>query len=642
MLFNLRGALDSIFVKVLLGLLIAAFAVWGIGPGMLAGNTRTVAKVGDTEVPTQQFANAVQRRAQQLQAQFGGQMSTDQIIKMMNLDYQVLNQMVTDAAIAEHLGEMGLRATEHQLAKEIRGFQAFQAPDGSFSADMMDTALRNAGVSKDELYGDLRRAVSRGQLLESLGAANLLPRSVAEQLYIWQAERRRAAMINFSASDIKDIPEATAEEMQAYYEANKGAYMTPERRSYRYVMLTPAQFADKVTLSEDDIAKAYEDRRGDYEQPEMRTLQQVSFETESAALAFIGNVNAGADFVETAAAATPFSAEEINIGVNSHYELETSFDASIADKVFALENGAISAPLEGLAGWNVFKVTNVTPGTSKSFEDVRAELETSMRQEEAVDLMFTFLPELEDAIAEDGALAPVAEKLSLTLATVTAVDAQGKNAAGEQVVTQQNEYVVMQDAYRRDVGVEAEVTDLDAQDNTKGVYLVELSEIQTPVQRTFEEVENELRTAWQTEERQRKAGEIAELAKARLEAGEDAETVAADLGGTSFDAKNVGRTGDGNSGLSQNIRRLIFDLALGQTDSERAADGNGYVVVRVEAVTPGNPELNTAAVDTLYGQVGQEFQSELYEQYQAYLLNTYKPEINSKLVQQIFRAETEQ
>lgn len=171
MLFNLRGALDSIFVKVLLAVLIAAFAIWGIGPGMLAGNTRTVAKVGDTEVPTQAYANAVQRQAQQLQQQFGGQMSTDQIIRMMGLDYNILNQMIGDAAISEHMREMGLRATETQVAQEIRSFEAFQAPDGSFSPEMMERALQNAGFTKDELYRDLRRGVARNQLLGSLGAS---------------------------------------------------------------------------------------------------------------------------------------------------------------------------------------------------------------------------------------------------------------------------------------------------------------------------------------------------------------------------------------------------------------------------------------------------------------------------------------
>lgn len=642
MLFNLRGALDSIFVKALLGVLIAAFAIWGIGPGMLAGSTQTVAKVGETDVPTQQFANAVQRRATQLQTQFGGQMNTQEIIRLMNLDYQVLNQMVTDAAIEENLREMGFRATEAQLADDLRSIEAFQAPDGSFSVEMMERTLQSAGFSKNELYADLRRSISRQQLLNSMTSADLLPREMAEQLFVWQAERRRASMINISASDITDIAEATEEELQAYYEASKAAYMTPERRSYRYVMLTPAQFADKVDITEEDILSAFEMRRDEYEQPELRALQQVSFPTKEEAFAFLEQVSVGADFVEAGAAATTFTAEEIDLGQTDKSDLAISLDETTAEAVFALEEGAVSQPLEGIAGWNVFKVTSVTPGVSTTLADVRDELEAALRDELAVDLMFDFLPDLEDAIAEDGSLAPVANKLDLTLATVTAVDAQGMGPSGTRLVTQQNEYTVMQDAFGRELGVEAQVTDLDPQDNTKGVYLVELTEIQEPTERTYEEVASQVRSAWETEERQRRAGEIAEVAKTRLQAGDDPEVIAEDLGGTSFEAKNVSRTAEGNSGLSQNIRRLIFELAVGTVDAERAADGNGYVVVSVTDVMPGDPNADPASVDTLYAQLVEQTQSEIFEQYQSYLLDKYEPEIKTNIVQQLFRSDVDQ
>ncbi len=642
MLFNLRGALDSIFVKALLGVLIAAFAIWGIGPGMLAGSTRIVAKVGETDVPTQQFANAVQRRATQLQAQFGGQMNTQEIIRLMNLDYQVLNQMVTDAAIEENLREMGFRATEAQLADDLRSFEAFQAPDGSFSVDMMERALQSAGFSKAELYADLRRNISREQLLNSMASTDLLPRAMAEQLFVWQAERRRASMINISASDITDIAEASEEELLANYEANKASYMTPERRSYRYVMLTPAQFTDKVDITEEDIAAAFETRRDEYEQPELRALQQVSFPTEEEAQAFLQQIAAGADFVKAGAASTTFTAEEIDLGQTNKSDLAISLDQTSAEAVFALEEGATSQPLEGIAGWNIFKVIGITPGVSTTLADVRNELEAALREELAVDLMFDFLPDLEDAIAEDGALSPVANKLDLTLATVTSVDAQGKGPSGTQLVTQQNEYIVMQDAFRRDLGVEAQVTDLDPQDNTKGVYLVELTEVQEPAERAYEEVDSEVRAAWKTEERQRRAGEIAELAKTRLQAGEDPEVVAEELGGTSFDAKNVSRTAEGNSGLSQNIRRLIFELGVGTVDAERAADGNGYVVVRVNDVIAGDPSDNPEAVNTLYAQLVEQTQSEIFEQYQSYLLDKYEPEIKTNIVQQLFRSDVDQ
>ncbi|SDD64058.1 SurA N-terminal domain-containing protein [Kordiimonas lacus] len=642
MLLKLRGGLDSFFVTLLLGVLIAAFAIWGIGPGMLAGNTQSVATVGDTTVPTAQYANAVQRRAQQLQAQFGGQFTADRIIQMMQLDRQVLQQMIQEAAIAENTRELGIRITDAQLAAELLQFEAFKAPDGSFSQQMMAQALNQANMTQKELYIGLRREAASNQLLGSITQGAPVPRVLAERLYTWQAERRRATMINFAASDITDVAEPTEEELQAYYEDSKSNYMTPERRSYNYIMLTPAQFVDEVEIKEEDLLQAYDYRRSEYVRDESRDLQLVSFADKEAADAFIERVAAGEDFIALGAELTEFSAEELELGANTKADLQTDFDSTTADTVFALGEGELSAPIEGLAGWNVFRIKSITAGEEQTLEDVRADLEASLKEEHAVDLMFDFLPDLEDAIAEDGTLTAAATKLNVPLATVSEVDGRGQGPDGSPKVTLQEEGTVLSEAFRTELGIEPELKDLDPTDSTKGVFFVEVTEIKDPAERSFEDVRSEIRSAWIAQRRQEKAGEIAEAAKARLEAGEEAEAIALDLGGTSYDAKNVSRTAEGTSGLSANIRRLIFDLGVGQIDAERAADGNGYVVVRVNDITPGDPVRDAAKVDALHAELKAQFGSELFEQYQAKLLDTYSPEINNSLVNQLFRRDAEE
>ncbi|MFC4347652.1 SurA N-terminal domain-containing protein [Kordiimonas lipolytica] len=642
MLLKLRGGLDSFFVTLLLGVLIAAFAIWGIGPGMLAGNTQSVATVGDTTVPTAQYANAVQRRAQQLQAQFGGQFTADRIIQMMQLDRQVLNQMVQEAAIAENTSELGMRITDAQLAAEIREFEAFKSPDGSFSPQMMAQALNQANLTQKELFTSLRREAARSQLMDSLVSGATVPRSLAERLYVWQAERRRATMINFAASDIAEVTEPTEEELQSYYEDSKSNYMTPERRSYNYIMLTPAQFTDDVQITEEDLLQAYDYRRSEYVRDETRDLQMVSFSEQADAEAFIARVAAGEDFIAAGADMSEFTAEELELGANSYNDLQTDFDAPTADAVFALTEGDMSAPVEGLAGWNVFKVKSITAGEERTLDEVRTELEESLKAEHAVDLMFDFLPDLEDAIAEDGTLTAAATKLNLQLATVSQVDGRGQGPDGAQKITLQEEGAVLAEAFRTELGVEPEMKDLDPSDSTKGVFFVEVTEVQEPAERSFENVRAELKDTWMTQRRQEQAGEIAEAAKARLEAGEEAEAIAEDLGGTSYDAKNVARTAEGTSGLSPNIRGLIFELGIGQIETERAADGNGYVVVRVDDITAGDPTRDAVNVDALHAELKNQFSEELFLQYQNQLLDSYSPEINYNLVNQLFRRDADE
>ncbi|WP_262695127.1 peptidylprolyl isomerase [Kordiimonas aquimaris] len=639
MLLKLRGGLNSFFVTALLGLLIAAFAIWGIGPGMLSGSNQSVATVGSTEVGTDRFFRAVQQRAQQLQVQFGSDISTPQLIQMMQLDRQILSQMIVDAAIREHVSSLGLRATDEQLAKQISEIEAFQSPDGSFSPQLMQQALFSSQTTERELFDDIRSGVARQQLLESFLIENMVPRSLADNLHVWRGERRNASLINITSADLTDIPAPTEEEIATYYEASKASYMTPERRSYEYLLLTPDYFASEVEVPEGTVEDLYERRSAEYAPSERRDILQVNFNNEEDAQTFVESVNAGADFVETAVATTEFVANELELGENNQAELETIFGTDAARIVFELAENTASIPVEDISGWNVFMVSEVINTEARPLEEVRAELEADYRNEQAIDILFDYQERIDTALEDTADLSEIATTVGLPLAVVTGVDASGVGTDGTRVVTQQNEYIVQSAAFREELEAEPELIDLNPTDATAGVYILKVTSIDEPAEQALEDVRFRVETDLIAQKRQARAGEIADAAAERLRNGESAELVADELGGTSFDANNVARSSDGNSSLSANIRNLIFDLDVGETDSEVSADGNGYVVVKVLSAEPGDPATSLATVDTLLDQLNAGFQEDLFVQYQAYLAQRYPAEINNILINQLFTSE---
>lgn len=639
MLLKLRGGLDSFFVTILLGLLISAFAIWGIGPGMLSGSNQSVATVGDTEVPTNRFFNLVQQRAQALQAQFGGNFSTPQLVQMMQLDRQVLSQMLVDASVKEHISSLGLRATDSQLAEQLRGIDAFKMPGGGFSPELMQQALISNQITEKELFDDLRNAVTRTQLIESFVVEDMVPRSLAEELHVWQAERRRAALINFPADTLTNVPAPTEEELLSYYETAKASYMTPERRTYDYLLITPAYFAPQVEVAEGTIESIYEARSQEFAASELRTVLQVSFDSQQEAIDFIAAVNGGADFVETAVASSDFAANEIDLGDNTRDDIVSEFGEESAAVVFGLEQNVPSAPTEDISGWSVFMVPSITAIEGRTFEAVAAELELEYRTEAAIDIMFDFQQEIDTAMETTSNLAEIAQRVGLPLATVSNVDAQGRAPDGSPVITQQNEYVVQSAVFREELGAEPTIQDINPTDATAGVYLFEIKEIAQPAEQELETIRNQVTADLIARKRQEKAGEIADVAIARLKVGEEPELVAEELGGTSFEAKNVARTGDATSGLAANIRRLIFDLEVGDIDSAASADGNGYVVVQVAESVAGDPATAEAAVNSLLDQLNADFQEELFVQYQAYLTALYPAQVNELLIRELFSPE---
>jgi len=637
MLLKLRGGQGSFFATILLGVLIASFAIWGIGPTVFSSASQTVAQVGETEVHAQSYYRRVQNRAQTLQAQFGGSMSSQEIINLMRLDQQVLSQMIGEAAITEHLRLLGMRAGNTEVRKELESYEGFVLPDGTLSKDMVLQALRNTGMTRAEFMNDVRGTISRRNLLQTLiGNEAPLGKGFAEELYRYQAERRRATMINFPADSVEGVIAPTEEELQTYYEDNKTAYYTDERRTYNYILVTPEQFEDAVQLPEGIVEQEYESRIDEFVTPELRGLQQVGFNDKASADAFLTAVTSGADFIEAATAVTAFSAEEIELGDFSKADVENDYSAEIAELIFAQNEGGVTPPVESFGGWNVFKVVSITKAAETTLEDVRAEIEGDLKAEAAIDLMYEKVDLISDAMAEESQVAAIAEKAGLPMATVTAVNNQGLSPDGTPAVTQQNESIILRAAFQQEIGIEADIVDLDPRDSSKGLYMVELTEVTDPAERPFEEVKADVEAALLSIKRSERAAEIAEQAKARMEAGEVAEDVAADLGGTSFIAKNVARSADENTSLAPNIRRLIFDLEPNSIDFEQAADANGYILVRVDEVTPGDPSARPADVLALQSRLNNQVLDELYIQYLSHLRNQYQPTTNPALLQSLF------
>ncbi|UTW54034.1 SurA N-terminal domain-containing protein [Kordiimonas sp. SCSIO 12610] len=653
MLLKFRGGLNSLPVTILLGLLIAAFAIFGVGPGILTGSNTVIATVGETDIPNVRYFSRVQQEAQQAQLQLqGANLPQDEIIRLLNIDQRVLQQMIAEATVEEHMRELGLRATDEQIVEAIRDVDAFKLA-GSLSASNIELALQNNNLNRDDLEELLSKGVTQQQLFGAMRETKPISRVLANELYTYQAERRWATLITFKASDITEITPATDEQLMESYEATKTNYMTNELRTYNYLVVTPDLFLDQVEVTEDDILALYDERADEYVIPEKRTVQQVNFPSEEAAQAFIDSLTAETDFAARGAASSDFTEAEINLGEQSLRNLEVDFNDATAQAVFGLENDGITIPLEALGRWNVFKVTNITEGNTTPLESVREALETDAKREKAIDLVYDFMPDLEDALASAATIqeainTPLIKErnLPLTVASVTGVDQRGLGRGGERLITQSDEFRINATIFNEeaDIGRISDTNDLDASNRDRGAFWTEVVTVAEPEQKPFEEVKADVRSAWDAQQKQTKAGELADNAIERIKAGEDAETVAADLNGTSLEAKSVSRTNDPNSlsGLAANIRGMIFDLNLNAVETDRSADGDGYVVVRVDRINPGQPADNATAVNTLYSEIQDQFETEIFLQYERYLREKYTIDVNDQLRRIQFRNESAQ
>ncbi|MEO0760433.1 MAG: SurA N-terminal domain-containing protein, partial [Pseudomonadota bacterium] len=147
MLDFIRRGVKSIFAKILLGLLVASFAVWGIGDAFSGFSlTSPVASVGERDVTVDTYSTSLQR----LQSQRSQERRT--VVSLSDLRRSgeaegLLQRLIRDAALGAELDALGVTAPDAAVAEAITTLPAFQGPDGEFSAPAYRQLLANQGLS---------------------------------------------------------------------------------------------------------------------------------------------------------------------------------------------------------------------------------------------------------------------------------------------------------------------------------------------------------------------------------------------------------------------------------------------------------------------------------------------------------------
>ena len=101
-----------------MGVLILRFAVWGIADIFKGFGQSTLAKIGRTEISTEQFRQLYTEKLQQLGRQFGRPLTMDQA-RAFGLDRQVLQQTIAEAARDGEAGRVGLGQHDGDMLRRI-------------------------------------------------------------------------------------------------------------------------------------------------------------------------------------------------------------------------------------------------------------------------------------------------------------------------------------------------------------------------------------------------------------------------------------------------------------------------------------------------------------------------------------------
>ncbi|HYP79426.1 MAG TPA: peptidylprolyl isomerase, partial [Steroidobacteraceae bacterium] len=192
--------------------------------------------------------------------------------------------------------------------------------------------------------------------------------------------------------------------IEAWYKAHAEDFAVPESVRLDYAELTLADVAAAVVLPDDKLRERYEKDKARFMQPETRhashiliAVDDATSDTKAAAQAkeIYDKLKAGGDF---AALAKQFSKDSVSAaqGGDLGWAGREVYDKAFADRLFAMQQGEISEPVKTPFGYHIIRLDGIRAEAGRSFEDVRAELSQTMRNE----LAATEFAQREDQLQE--------------------------------------------------------------------------------------------------------------------------------------------------------------------------------------------------------------------------------------------------
>ena len=571
-----QSLVGKLLVALMFGFLILSFAIWGVGDIFQGYGRNAVATVGKREISIEQMRTAYQNETQMLTRQQRRSI-TPEIARALGVDQRVLSRLITEATLDQVATRMGLAVSDDTVRDVIFNDPNLKNASGAFDRNRFNELLRAIGLTEQAFVREQRAATMRQELAEMVIGGISAPVALQELGHRLRNEKRDIAYAVIPESAAGEIATPAEDVLKRFFEERKAAFRAPEFRNANVLALTPANLADAAKVSDADARAHYESVKTQrYGSPERRTVQQISFPSIEEAQAAKAKIDGGETF-EAIATARNVSEQDLTLGT---FTREGLFDPAVRDAAFALAQGAVSAPVQGGFGAVLLRVSEIEPERLKSFEEVADEVRNEVATSKAAAQISDLHDKIEDQRASARPLGEIAKEFGLTLRPVGPVDSGLRKPDGAQEAPLPGGDATLTAIFGSDIGVDNEALRLP---NNGGYVWYEVTKIEPPRDRSFDEVKAEVERQWRADEVAAKLSAKARELIQRLDAGEDFATVVTAAGLNPEAASDLGRQ-DQSDALPRNVVSLIFGTPVGKSASA-AADGQGRILFQVKAAT---------------------------------------------------------
>ncbi len=637
MLGSLRKGAHSFFAKVLMGLLVVSFALWGIGDIVTSsGTTQSVAMVGEESISAQEF----DREMQKLKQSFGENFSPE-LLKSFNLYAMKLDEMINRKLIQNEIKRLGIMVGDDELLAEIARDPNFHNANGDFDKPLFLKTLQRAQISENEYLESVRTELAVRVLLSTFSQYSLVPPALSEALYASQHEKRKLELVVLAQPPAADTPSGDDEALQKFYDTRKTNYVAPEYRSFSYITITPEAIYDDIEISRQELFDIYTQRTSDFRQPEQRDLDQLLYTNKGTAQEAYAALRSGKKMDEVIILAPPVGGKPTSLGFKEKDTLPAG-----AEEVFALDKGEFTVPVQSPFGWHVFLLKEIKTESTAPFDTVKDALKEELMAQRANAMLTALLEQFEDALSAGKPLKEAADMVELTYHTTDPIDRFGQRSDNSAALDREKHESLLRTAFSLEQGEHSELTG----EPDGSYFMVQLDSVTPPRERTFDEIRGKVADDYKAYTAKEALSRYAKEVSTLLSSQNSLPAIEKALTSVSVKEKHlvvVDRSGAVDKGSERKLDSILSPALLAQayalpavgTVTKAVPFEGGYALALLQDILPAPSTTETEEGRKLYKglkrSLFEDYQNEIFEQYLRYLRTQYPVTQNQAMIEAV-------
>jgi hypothetical protein len=238
---------QKILQFVLMLFIVPSFALFGISSysGFMDKETDIV-KVNGKPITAQEVDAAAKRQAERV----GG---NAQIAQSLPFRQAILNELLQQRILGFAVSDLRLQVGKQELVnslQKIPQIRALYRQDGTFDDVRFKQLLASNGMNEEQFYAGQSFDLKIQQLVNSVARTELASPKLSEIVSSLYETERQVQTLQFNAKDYLAKVNPSAQELQAFYEANAKLFERPEYMDVEYIVLKADPKEDSKTFNE--------------------------------------------------------------------------------------------------------------------------------------------------------------------------------------------------------------------------------------------------------------------------------------------------------------------------------------------------------------------------------------------------------